>query len=351
MSVRLSPVLGRPRHVPVRAARAGPRAVARRRRRDHRLRHGRAARGDARVHPRGAGGRDHAARALPERGRAAGAARGDRGVGRAPLRRRAGPRHRGDSRRSGPRRPCSALAHVFGGDAWSPSRRPRTRSTSAARRSRASRSSSCRCARRDGWLPDLDARRLVARRRSCGSTTRTTRRARAPRSSSTRRPRRWRAEHGFVLASDEAYSELYFGGEPPGRALQVARPSHVAVFNTLSKRSSMPGYRVGLRRRRPGDRRRAEEVPAERRRRAAGVASSARRSPPGATRRTSTRCASATATSATPCCRRWRRSGCATRAATRRSSSGWTGPRRRARRALARGGRGRRARLVLRSRG
>jgi acetylornithine aminotransferase len=53
-------------------------------------------------------------------------------------------------------------------------------------------------------------------------------------------------EHGFVLASDEAYSELYFAGEPPQSALQVADRSHVAVFNTLSKRSSMPGYRSGF---------------------------------------------------------------------------------------------------------
>ena len=42
-------------------------------------------------------------------------------------------------------------------------------------------------------------------------------------------------EHGFVLASDEAYSELYFAGEPPASALQVSDLSHVAVFNTLSK--------------------------------------------------------------------------------------------------------------------
>ena len=49
-----------------------------------------------------------------------------------------------------------------------------------------------------------------------------------------------------MLASDEAYSELYFAGEPPRSALQVADRSHVAVFNTLSKRSSMPGYRSGF---------------------------------------------------------------------------------------------------------
>jgi acetylornithine aminotransferase len=52
--------------------------------------------------------------------------------------------------------------------------------------------------------------------------------------------------HDFVLASDEAYSELYFGADPPVSALQVADRTNVAVFNTLSKRSSMPGYRSGF---------------------------------------------------------------------------------------------------------
>jgi succinyldiaminopimelate transaminase len=53
-------------------------------------------------------------------------------------------------------------------------------------------------------------------------------------------------EHDFVLASDEAYSELYFGAEPPASALQVSDRTNLAVFNTLSKRSSMPGYRSGF---------------------------------------------------------------------------------------------------------
>ncbi len=51
--------------------------------------------------------------------------------------------------------------------------------------------------------------------------------------------------HGFVLASDEAYSELYFG-DAPESALQVRDRANVLVFNTLSKRSSMPGYRTGF---------------------------------------------------------------------------------------------------------
>jgi acetylornithine aminotransferase len=52
-------------------------------------------------------------------------------------------------------------------------------------------------------------------------------------------------EHGFVVASDEAYTELWFD-EPPVSALQLDDLSDVLVFNTLSKRSSMTGYRSGF---------------------------------------------------------------------------------------------------------
>ena len=52
-------------------------------------------------------------------------------------------------------------------------------------------------------------------------------------------------EHGFVIASDEAYTELWFD-EPPASALQVYDRTNVVVFNTLSKRSSMTGYRSGF---------------------------------------------------------------------------------------------------------
>src|SRR3954469_14701833 len=52
-------------------------------------------------------------------------------------------------------------------------------------------------------------------------------------------------ELGFYIASDEAYTELWFD-EPPASALQVADRSRVIVFQTLSKRSSMTGYRSGF---------------------------------------------------------------------------------------------------------
>jgi acetylornithine aminotransferase len=51
--------------------------------------------------------------------------------------------------------------------------------------------------------------------------------------------------HGFVIGSDEAYTELWFD-EPPPSALQAADRSRVVVFQTLSKRSSMTGYRSGF---------------------------------------------------------------------------------------------------------
>jgi succinyldiaminopimelate transaminase len=51
--------------------------------------------------------------------------------------------------------------------------------------------------------------------------------------------------HEFLICSDEAYSELWFD-EPSASALDVSDREHVVVFNTLSKRSSMTGYRSGF---------------------------------------------------------------------------------------------------------
>jgi LL-diaminopimelate aminotransferase len=48
---------------------------------------------------------------------------------------------------------------------------------------------------------------------------------------------------GIIVASDEAYSEIYFG-QPPLSCLNVAKEG-VLVFQSLSKRSAMTCYRVG----------------------------------------------------------------------------------------------------------
>ncbi len=52
-------------------------------------------------------------------------------------------------------------------------------------------------------------------------------------------------EYDFLLACDDAYTELWFD-EPPHSGLEVREHGNIAVFNTLSKRSSMTGYRSGF---------------------------------------------------------------------------------------------------------
>lgn len=62
--------------------------------------------------------------------------------------------------------------------------------------------------------------------------------------------------HGFAIAADECYSEIYFGATPPLGALEAAhqlgrsagtRPyANLVVFSSLSKRSNVPGMRSGF---------------------------------------------------------------------------------------------------------
>jgi len=96
-----------------------------------------------------------------------------------------------------------------------------------------------------GWLPDLaafDAWDEIAVFWVCYPNNPTG--AEAPLSFYEELAGRAR-EHGFLLCSDEAYSELWFD-EPPVSALQLPDRTNVVVFNTLSKRSSMTGYRSGF---------------------------------------------------------------------------------------------------------
>lgn len=58
--------------------------------------------------------------------------------------------------------------------------------------------------------------------------------------------------HGFVIASDECYSEIYFRQEAPLGGLQAAQAlgrssfERLLVFSSLSKRSNVPGLRSGF---------------------------------------------------------------------------------------------------------
>jgi N-succinyldiaminopimelate aminotransferase len=57
---------------------------------------------------------------------------------------------------------------------------------------------------------------------------------------------------GFVIASDECYSEIYFADDKPLGALQAAQQlgrndyQNLVVFSSLSKRSNVPGMRSGF---------------------------------------------------------------------------------------------------------
>ena len=58
-------------------------------------------------------------------------------------------------------------------------------------------------------------------------------------------------QHGFVIASDECYSEIYFDHPPMGAleaAFKLKRSSfkNLVVFSSLSKRSNCPGMRSGF---------------------------------------------------------------------------------------------------------
>ena len=58
--------------------------------------------------------------------------------------------------------------------------------------------------------------------------------------------------HGFVIASDECYSEIYFRDEPPLGGLEAAAQlgrtdfKNLISFTSLSKRSNVPGMRSGF---------------------------------------------------------------------------------------------------------
>ena len=51
-------------------------------------------------------------------------------------------------------------------------------------------------------------------------------------------------QHGFWVASDEAYAEIFFGTPP--RSMLEHGLDNVIAFHTLSKRSAMTGYRSGF---------------------------------------------------------------------------------------------------------
>ena len=54
-------------------------------------------------------------------------------------------------------------------------------------------------------------------------------------------------QHRFMVFADECYSEIYWKDAPPGMLEQAGSDfANVAVFHSLSKRSSLPGLRIGF---------------------------------------------------------------------------------------------------------
>ena len=99
-----------------------------------------------------------------------------------------------------------------------------------------------------GWLPAVDSIDEATWRRLALlwiNTPNNPTGAVAPRAFLTELAEQCR-RRGVVLASDEAYSEIWLEGDAPSSALQSGDPTHVLAFHSLSKRSSMPGYRSGF---------------------------------------------------------------------------------------------------------
>ena len=132
---------------------------------------------------------------------------------------------------------------------------------------------------RDGFLPDLDAVPADVWRRTAilwlnypNNPTAAT----APLELYERAAALAR-EHDFVLASDEAYSELYFGADAAGLGAAGRRPHERRGLQHALQALLDARLPLRLRGRRPGARRRPQALPPQRRRRAAGVRPARRR--------------------------------------------------------------------------
>jgi aspartate/methionine/tyrosine aminotransferase len=100
-----------------------------------------------------------------------------------------------------------------------------------------------------GFLPDLDAltEELLARTVACFIASPANPQGAVADHAYLARLVALARRHGFVLFSDECYSEIYTQ-RPPAGMLEAAGPDYanVVVFNSLSKRSNLPGLRIGF---------------------------------------------------------------------------------------------------------
>jgi aspartate/methionine/tyrosine aminotransferase len=101
----------------------------------------------------------------------------------------------------------------------------------------------------NGFLPDLDAidEATLARTVAIYIASPANPQGSVASSDYFRRLKELADRFGFIILSDECYSEIYTR-EAPGSALECAGPdfTNVVAFQSLSKRSNLPGMRVGF---------------------------------------------------------------------------------------------------------
>ncbi len=101
-----------------------------------------------------------------------------------------------------------------------------------------------------GWLPDLDALdpALLARTVAIFIASPANPQGSIASKAYLARALELARQHNAYLFSDECYSEIYLGAEKPTGILEVAGDdySRAVAFNSLSKRSSLPGLRAGF---------------------------------------------------------------------------------------------------------
>ncbi|MDI4656494.1 aminotransferase class I/II-fold pyridoxal phosphate-dependent enzyme [Xanthobacter autotrophicus] len=104
--------------------------------------------------------------------------------------------------------------------------------------------------RDSGWLPDLDAldKDLLDRTVALYIASPANPQGSIASAAYLGRALELARRHGAFLFSDECYSEIYLGAEKPAGILEVAGGdfSRAVAFNSLSKRSSLPGLRCGF---------------------------------------------------------------------------------------------------------
>jgi len=103
--------------------------------------------------------------------------------------------------------------------------------------------------RKSGFLPDLDALddALLARTVACYIASPSNPQGAVAAREYLARLVKLARRFGFLVFADECYCEIYSEHEPPGM-LEASGPdfANVVVFHSLSKRSSLPGLRVGF---------------------------------------------------------------------------------------------------------